>query len=93
MRNIAKPEVGLYSNQQLVDILSDLLVGEFCYGDDGENAEITAVYLDNDNHILFDIRQDDGIDYIGFRLDYYMDAIETDEETMQRVTSILAQFD
>lgn len=85
--------MGAFNYEQDVELLNDLLVGEFCYGDDGENAEIREVYYDYDeNRMCINIRQDDGIEYSGLSLYGFLDSIDADEDTMERVKEILDDY-
>lgn len=74
-------------------LLRDLLIGEFCFGDDGENAEIKNVwYNTDDDRMYIDILQEDGVEYQGIILAYYLDEIDTDKETLERVKDILENY-
>lgn len=76
--------------EENVELLKSLLIGEHCFGDDGENATISNVhYAKLMDKILIDIKQENGASYVGFDLANYLDSIDTDDETMDRVREIL----
>lgn len=82
------------NKNEIVKKLSDLLVGEAAFGDDGEPAIITGIYRSprSEDRIFVDIRQDDGIRYQGFDLFNFLDAIDTDDDTINETKNLLDLF-
>ncbi len=73
------------------DDVRDILVGAYCYGDDGEPARITNVYLDGE-YAYVDILQDDGVPYNRLELNTFLDAIELDDDEYDVVDQFLADL-
>lgn len=82
------------NREEIVKKLSELLVGEYAYGDDGEPATVIAVYMSprTRDRIFIDIQQDDGIKYRGFDLFNYMDALDVDDNTLAEARELIDEF-
>lgn len=68
----------------ILDELSYILVGAFCYGDDGENAEIDKVFFGRNYVPMIQYTQEDGCVYT-VDLPGYLGAIDIPERDMKIV--------
>ena len=79
---------------EAVDIPEDvkqILLGAYCYGDDGEPASVSNVYMDN-GYPVVDIQQEDGVVYYGLELNTFLDSIELEDEDYDIVDQYLADL-
>lgn len=70
------------------DAISEILVGAFCYGDDGENAEIDSVFLGRGGVPMIQFTQEDGRFYIE-ELANYLGAIDLSDDDREFVEAYL----
>ena len=82
---------GLYEAVEIPAQVRDILVGAYCYGDDGEPATVTNVYPDGES-IAVDIMQDDGVPYYRLELNTFLDSIELDDDEYDVVDQFLADL-
>lgn len=68
--------------------IQSLLVGAFCFGDDGEDAEVISFWVDRNRIPMIEIRQDDGIEYT-FPLAEYLGSIELEQDEMEEIEDYL----
>lgn len=73
----------------IFDKIRRILVGAFCYGDDGENARITDVSFDAEGIPTIKFIEDETGRFYFERLDGYLDAIELDKDDREFIEDYL----
>ena len=73
----------------IFDKIRSILVGAFCYGDDGENARITDVSFDAEGIPTIKFTEDETGRFYFERLDEYLDAIELDKDDREFIEDYL----
>ena len=73
----------------IFDKIRSILVGAFCYGDDGENARITDVSFDAEGIPTIKFTEDETGRFYFERLDGYLDAIELDKDDREFIEDYL----
>ena len=73
----------------IFDKIRSILVGAFCYGDDGENARITDVSFDAEGIPTIKFIEDETGRFYFERLDGYLDAIELDKDDREFIEDYL----
>ena len=68
--------------------IQTILEGAFCFGDDGENAEITMFWVGSDGIPMIEIRQEDHREF-DFPLAEYLGAIELEDDDREEVEDYL----
>ena len=81
----------LFEAADIPEDVKQILVGAYCYGDDGEPAEVTRVYMDN-GYPVVDIQQEDGVAYYRLELNTFLDSIELDDAEYDVVDQYLADL-
>lgn len=88
-KNITSKPGKLYEdNSSEFDAISDILVGAFCFGDDGENAEIDKVFIGRNGIPMIQFTQEDGRFYIE-ELAGYLGAIDLSDDDREFIESYL----
>ena len=73
----------------IFDKIRSILVGAFCYGDDGENARITDVSFNAEGIPTIKFTEDETGRFYFERLDWYLDAIELDKDDREFIEDYL----
>jgi len=68
--------------------IQSILIGAFCFGDDGENAEITQFWTDRNGIPMIHFVQEDGLEF-DFPLADYLGSIELEQDEIDEVEDYL----
>ena len=81
----------LFEAAEIPEEVKQILIGAYCYGDDGEPAEVKDVYMNN-GYPVVDIQQEDGVAYYQLELNTFLDSIELDDEQYNIVDQYLTDL-